>query len=106
MAFVTRHTRVQAREPEDRLSVVEGGLFPVVWKVAFGAIAAQSAFVRVVAVMAIGALLRETLEDIIDVALGALDVHMLAHQLEDGLIVVEMDLFPIIRRMAFGAVRA
>ena len=106
MAFVTRHTRVLAGETEDRLSVVEGGLFPVVRKMAFGAVVAQGAFVRVIAVMTIGALLRETLEDIIDVALGALDVHMLAYQLEDGLIVVEMDLFPIIRRVAFGAVRA
>jgi hypothetical protein len=74
--------------------------------VAFGAVAAQGAFVRVVGVMTICALLRDTLEDIVDVALGALDVRMFAHQLEDGLVVVEMDLFPIIRRVALGAIRA
>lgn len=79
MAFVARHTRVQAREPKDRLSVIEGGLFPVVRHVAFGAVAAQGAFVRVVARVTICALLRDTLEDIVDMALGALDVHMFAH---------------------------
>jgi hypothetical protein len=106
MAFVTRHTCVLAGETEDRLSVIEGGLVPVVRHVAFGAVAAQGALVRVVAVVTICALLRDTLEDIVDVALGALDVHMFAHQLEDGLVMVEMDLFPIIRRVASGAIRA
>ena len=78
VAFVTRHVCMQADELEDGLRVIEGGLFPILRRMAFGAVAAQSPVVRVVVAMTIRALLRYTLENIVDVAFHTLDIHVFA----------------------------
>jgi len=106
MAPYTCHVCVLAGELEDRLVVIEGGLFPVLSCVTFGAVCAECAFVGIVLAVAVRTCLRRTLEDIVDMALGAFHVYVLAGQLEDGEIVIECYLLPVIRCMALGAVCA
>jgi hypothetical protein len=106
VAFVAGYVCVLAGEPEDRLVVIERRLFPVLSRVTLGAVCAECAFVGIVLAVAVHTCLRRALEDIVDMALGAFDVYVLAGQLKDREVVIVGRLLPVVRRMALGAVCA
>ena len=97
------YSDVRARQLESGSIVIEGGRLPALRRVTLRAVGAELAVVRVVLAMAIYALLRRALEELVGMTSGARCVRMLSHQLESGLAVIECRGFPPDRRMALGA---
>lgn len=88
--------------------MIELGNFPVFAVVAFGAVGAIAAFVRVILLVAANASHWRYFDRVVDtVTASASGRHMRTHQFEAGvLVVIEIDRFPGRRRMAFGTVGA
>jgi len=106
MALGAGHIDVRADQLENRQVVIELGLFPIFGRMALAAICAVCALVLVILTVAVHARLRRAFQDAIHVTLVARHWHMLAHQLERRQVVIKLDLLPILRRMALGAIRA
>ncbi|MBI5564662.1 MAG: hypothetical protein HY870_07200 [Chloroflexi bacterium] len=88
--------------------MIEPGVLPVAGIVALRAVRAIRALMRsgIIRLMAAHARLRRAFEHIVDVALLALDRAVLALQLEGRLIVIEGGVVPIVRGVAYRAIRA
>lgn len=97
------HSNVRARQLKSGSIVIKGGRLPALRRVTLRAVGAELAVVRVVLAVAIDALLRRALEELVGMTSGARCVRMLSHQLESGLAVIECRGFPPDRRMALGA---
>ena len=84
------------------LVVIEQDILPVLRGVARLALRTELALVRLVVVLLVArlALQRRVLELVVDVALVALHVDVLARQLELGLVVIEGDCLPVFFDMA------
>ena len=103
VASSASHVDVRARQLERDSIVIKGGRLPALRRVTLRAVGAELAVVRVVLAVAIDALLRRALEELVGMTSGARCVRMLSHQLESGLAVIECRGFPLDRRMTLGA---
>ena len=89
MALLTLDRLVLAHEFERREVVIERRVLPVRRIVALRAVRPKRALMVIVLQMAGRASLRRALEHVVDVALGALDRLVLAHEFERRQIVIE-----------------
>ncbi len=106
VACQTIHIGMFARQRERRPAVVEGGIFPAHRVVAGGAIGAELPIVRVfcrVTAVAVGGGVGV---HVVDMARLTFHLCMTAHQSEAGAAVVEVDIAPIRRVVAEGAIGA
>jgi hypothetical protein len=106
VTLLTWHTDVRARQLERRQIVIECRVLPSRRSVALRAVRPERALMLIVLLMAGHTSLRRALEDIVDVALRALDRLVLAHEFECGQCVIELCALPTVRGMALGAIDA
>ena len=106
MTLLALHARMRARQREVGAAVVEGGAIPTRGGMAGRTVRAKLTVMLIILLMAGITIGGRTFEDIIDMALLAFHIRVLAFQLESGKVMVEGGLLPIGRGMAGAAVRA
>ena len=104
VAAATGHVGMCADQLERRLAVVERGWLPRRRRVTLGAVGAECAVMRVLATVAVHAVLRCTVEHAVGVASSAGHIDVRARQLERSAVVIEGHLFPIVGRVTLRAI--
>ena len=106
MALLAFHLLVPAFQRKSRLRMVESGLVPSLWRMTCLAGSAKTPVVGIILLVASHARRRRSLENIVDMALLAFHLLVLAFQRESRLRMVESGLVPSLRRMTRLASRA